>query len=286
MTAPAPDYGAGDNGVPLTFEESAALRLLRQLAARWPATLTLTEVDGTLRVVRTGDIRYEALATIAGILTQGWRRDVRLAGEKEPFNPAARTIIENWDATPGTSLKHLAAGPGLMMLPDGTMHAVLPWDGLVPYERQQGGYWLYGPWCGVHGEGKVFIRVAKAAGQLAIKPVSLADVDYTRYCWGDDLSQLPRTCLAGMPKVPEPAWGAPRMTSYEGLTGMQLGRGYRVPWHPASCQSIVAGGEPCGHAQVWHRHRTRLHPCQADGCTCLDFVRMWPFEAIDPRGTA
>jgi hypothetical protein len=137
-----------------------------------------------------------------------------------------------------------------------------------------------GAWADLKG------RVTKPASKLAIKPVSLADVDYTRYCWGDDLAQLPRTCLIGMPKVPEPAWGAHRMTFYEGLTGMQLGRGHRVPWHPSACQAIVPGGQPCGHAKVWHRNRTRLHPCLVKGCTCLDFVRMWPHEAIDPRGAA
>lgn len=109
-------------------------------------------------------------------------------------------------------------------------------------------------------------------------------MDYTRYCWGDDLSQLPRTCLIGMPKVPEPAWGARPMTLYEGLTGMQLGRGYRVPWHPASCQSVVPGGDVCGHAQVWHRTQLRRKYCRVEGCTCLDFVRMHPFPATDPRG--
>jgi len=37
----------------------------------------------------------------------------------------------------------------------------LSWDELRPYEQQQGGYWLYPPDAGVHGEGKVFIRVSK-----------------------------------------------------------------------------------------------------------------------------
>lgn len=35
----------------------------------------------------------------------------------------------------------------------------IPWDQLVPYERDQGGYWLYPPGCDVYGNGKVFVRV-------------------------------------------------------------------------------------------------------------------------------
>ena len=46
-----------------------------------------------------------------------------------------------------------------MNLPDGTSLTPLTWDELVPYERDQGGYWLYGPWCDVYGNGKIFIRV-------------------------------------------------------------------------------------------------------------------------------
>ena len=37
----------------------------------------------------------------------------------------------------------------------------LPWDQLVPYERDQGGYWLYPPGCDVYGNGKVFVRVPR-----------------------------------------------------------------------------------------------------------------------------
>lgn len=46
-----------------------------------------------------------------------------------------------------------------MRLPDGTSYEPLSWEQLVPCERDQGGYWLYGPWCGVHGEGKIWVRV-------------------------------------------------------------------------------------------------------------------------------
>lgn len=48
-----------------------------------------------------------------------------------------------------------------MQLPDGTEYTPLSWDELVPYERDQGGYWLYGPWCDVYGKGKLWIRVMK-----------------------------------------------------------------------------------------------------------------------------
>lgn len=44
-------------------------------------------------------------------------------------------------------------------LPDG--HVPLAWGDLVPYEREQGGYWLYHSGCDLYGNGKVFIRVSK-----------------------------------------------------------------------------------------------------------------------------
>lgn len=44
-------------------------------------------------------------------------------------------------------------------LPDGTEHEPLNWEDLVPYERDQGGYWLYGSWCDVYGNGKVWVPV-------------------------------------------------------------------------------------------------------------------------------
>jgi len=49
-----------------------------------------------------------------------------------------------------------------MRLPDGTEYAPLAWDELVPYERDQRGYWLYGPWVDVYGNGKLWIPVKSA----------------------------------------------------------------------------------------------------------------------------
>jgi hypothetical protein len=49
-------------------------------------------------------------------------------------------------------------------LPDGTWHEPLTWEELVPYEREQGGYWLYGPWADVYGGGKVWVP-ARPPGQ-------------------------------------------------------------------------------------------------------------------------
>ena len=37
----------------------------------------------------------------------------------------------------------------------------LPWDDLVAYEKDQGGYWLYPPGCDVYGNGKVWVRVPR-----------------------------------------------------------------------------------------------------------------------------
>lgn len=207
MTSPAPDYGQGDDGSTLGFEEATALRLLRQLAERWPASLTLAGIDGYLTVVRTGDPRYQAVARVQGIVVQGW-----------------------------------------------------------PQQR--------------------FTATAVPPSRLAIKPVSLASMcceneGFLRRGWHE---RLPRQCMTGPPRRPGPAWGRRPMSYYEGLVGDILGRGIRVPWHPAACQAMMPDGLVCGHALVWHQHRTRLHPCRTQGCECLDFVRMWPYPATDPGG--
>lgn len=43
-------------------------------------------------------------------------------------------------------------------LPDG--HP-LSWDEMVPYEKDQGGYWLYPKGCDVYGNGKIWVRVPR-----------------------------------------------------------------------------------------------------------------------------
>lgn len=37
----------------------------------------------------------------------------------------------------------------------------LSWDELRPYERQQGGYWLYPPGCDVYGNAKTWVPVPR-----------------------------------------------------------------------------------------------------------------------------
>ena len=37
----------------------------------------------------------------------------------------------------------------------------IPWDELVAYERDQGGYWLYPKGCDVYGNGKIWVRVPR-----------------------------------------------------------------------------------------------------------------------------
>lgn len=39
----------------------------------------------------------------------------------------------------------------------------LTWDELVPYERQQGGYWDYGTCTDVYGNGKTWVPVRNPA---------------------------------------------------------------------------------------------------------------------------
>lgn len=45
----------------LTPEERNAIASLRRLAKRWPRTLTLASMDGSLVVYRTGDERFDDL---------------------------------------------------------------------------------------------------------------------------------------------------------------------------------------------------------------------------------
>lgn len=56
-------------------------------------------------------------------------------------------------------------------LPEG--HPI-PWDALVPYERQQGGYWLYPPGCDVYGNGRMWVSVPcpRAAQDERAHPVN------------------------------------------------------------------------------------------------------------------
>jgi hypothetical protein len=46
-------------------------------------------------------------------------------------------------------------------------HTPLAWDDLVPYERDQGGYWLYHPGCDVYGNGKIWVPVRPPAPRRA-----------------------------------------------------------------------------------------------------------------------
>jgi hypothetical protein len=95
-------------------------------------------------------------------------------------------------------------------------------------------------------------------------------------CWGDQsLAELPRACSIGMPVLVDEPYGHSPMRHYEGIVQMLLGRGVRVPDHPAACQA-QADGTLCGHARVWHKQRTKLHPCEIAGCGCLDYVRRSP----------
>ncbi|MCX4885901.1 hypothetical protein [Streptomyces sp. NBC_00847] len=66
-------------------------------------------------------------------------------------------------------------------LPEG--HPI-PWEDLVPYEQDQGGYWLYPPGCDVYGNGKVFVRVPRPEqpGEIIgyVNRLSLLVSDVTR----------------------------------------------------------------------------------------------------------
>ena len=48
------------------------------------------------------------------------------------------------------------------------------WDDLKPYEQRQGGFWLYGPHVGLHGEGKEFVRVTRPAPAVSADAVEAA----------------------------------------------------------------------------------------------------------------
>jgi hypothetical protein len=52
----------GENGEPVTAEEHRAIQSLHRLAKRWPRSLTLVSMGGSLHVIHTGDPRYGELA--------------------------------------------------------------------------------------------------------------------------------------------------------------------------------------------------------------------------------
>lgn len=59
--SPAPDgHLIAENGDPLTIDEHAAIQALRRLARRWPRSLTLASMGGSLVVFHTGDERWGA----------------------------------------------------------------------------------------------------------------------------------------------------------------------------------------------------------------------------------
>lgn len=86
--------------------------------------------------------------------------------------------------------------------------------------------------------------------------------------WGDRFSELPRCCVLGFPEVVRVPYGHRPMGGYEALVTGLLGRGLACPGGPGAC---AAPG--CGHAQVWHRKRTRTKPCEIEGCECTAFTR-------------
>jgi hypothetical protein len=54
----------GDNGDSLTDEEAKAIRSLERLAKRWPRSITLISMGGSLYVVHTADERMGAPGNI------------------------------------------------------------------------------------------------------------------------------------------------------------------------------------------------------------------------------
>lgn len=90
--------------------------------------------------------------------------------------------------------------------------------------------------------------------------------------FGDAYHLLPARCRIAPPElvcVPERGrWPA---SAYEALVLDLLGHALAVPGHPSSCAR-----EGCSHAKVWHRHRTRTHPCESVGCLCADFTGQEP----------
>lgn len=105
--------------------------------------------------------------------------------------------------------------------------------------------------------------------------------------FGDAYHQLPVRCwLAAPVRAPE-YWTRFPVSQYEGLVGDLLGGGVPAPGHPAACAR-----EACGHAQVWHQMKTRLHKCLVHGCECTGVVRPdveglpWavPARVVQPAG--
>jgi hypothetical protein len=86
--------------------------------------------------------------------------------------------------------------------------------------------------------------------------------------FGDAYHELPARCwLASPARAPE-HWTRFPVSQYEGLVSDLLGMCVPVPGHPAACTT-----KNCGHAQVWHAHKTRDHACRAEGCRCTKLER-------------
>lgn len=58
------DDSAGDDMADVTPEEARAIASLKRLAAKWPRSLTLASMGGSLVVVHTNDERFDSAGTV------------------------------------------------------------------------------------------------------------------------------------------------------------------------------------------------------------------------------
>ncbi len=85
-----------------------------------------------------------------------------------------------------------------------TTHALpeghpLPWDELVAYEKDQGGYWLYPKGCDVYGNGKIWVRVPRPeeAGELERAVARVRSLAQRTRSRADDIGNARMAELAG-----------------------------------------------------------------------------------------
>lgn len=91
---------------------------------------------------------------------------------------------------------HNSLTDGLVPTLDEVDHSPIAWDQLRPFEQQQGGYWLYGPWCDAYGNGKIWVPVYRPGGPWPLEKVLTEYRDGDEHGWATEFAHLREIHLA------------------------------------------------------------------------------------------